>query len=358
MNQLTLFGGTAEAVRPLRPSTAMLLAMESTHSMGAPLPAILAPKLASLPADAKRADTLRAMADSLQSAIDDKFRDRETNTPKRQRQAGEARNDGTQLERAQKIIRALAGHWQAGTVPTVLATVKTKRALLEHAREKIEYTGGYYESWRLTGKPRDQDAATLALWAMIDTTADPAARAKEGLRGKIEALQFAKIPGYFPTPEAVRQMMFERARLDDQSLTILEPSAGSGAIADDLRTRGFTVDCIEHWGSLREILTAKGHRLIHDDFTTFEGGQYDRILMNPPFEKKADLHHVLQAWGHLAPGGRLVAIMGAGVLFREDYREFRDQVGDKGGEIVELGAGLFKASGTGVSTVMVILDND
>jgi hypothetical protein len=95
MNQLTLFGGTAEAVRPLRPTTAMLLAMDASHSIGGPTPAIRAPRPASLPADAKRADTLRNMADGLQSAIDGKFADRETNTPKRQRQAGEARNEGS-----------------------------------------------------------------------------------------------------------------------------------------------------------------------------------------------------------------------------------------------------------------------
>jgi type I restriction-modification system DNA methylase subunit len=210
----------------------------------------------------------------------------------------------------------------------------------------------------LSGKPRGTDAATLALWAMIDTTADPEAIARSELRAKMETIQFAKIPGYFPTPEAVRQMMIERARLDDQSLAILEPSAGSGAIADDLRARGFTVDCIEHWHCLREILTAKGHRLIHDDFMSFDGGQYDRILMNPPFEKGQDRLHVCHAFNQLRSGGRLVAIMGAGVMFRADYQAFRDHIDKHGGELVELGAGMFKESGTGVATVMLIIDRD
>lgn len=53
-------------------------------------------------------DKLRAMADGMQAAIDDKFRDRRANTPKQQRQAAQARQEGRDMERAQRIMRALA----------------------------------------------------------------------------------------------------------------------------------------------------------------------------------------------------------------------------------------------------------
>src|SRR3546814_2890299 len=45
------------------------------------------------------ADKLRGHADSMQAKIDDCFRDRDTNTPRKARMAAGARIDGTQWER-------------------------------------------------------------------------------------------------------------------------------------------------------------------------------------------------------------------------------------------------------------------
>src|SRR3546814_3629081 len=52
----------------------------------------------------------------------------------------------------------------------------------------------------------------------------------------------------------------------------------------------------------------------------------DAVVMNPPFEKGQDVAHVLHAWRSLKTGGTLVAIMGAGVTFRQGkpYAPFRD----------------------------------
>jgi 16S rRNA G1207 methylase RsmC len=85
---------------------------------------------------------------------------------------------------------------------------------------------------------------------------------------------------------------------------------------------------------------------------------FDRIVMNPPFADQQDIRHVRHALGFLKPGGRLVAIMSAGVTFREDRlaREFRALVEDRGGTIEELPADAFKASGTGVLAVLVTID--
>ncbi len=358
--QMDLFAAAPVIRRPARPDTAMLLAMSHDYRMGGTVPPFIGkPAETTGRPDTARAAKLRDMAEGLQKSIEQKFANRETNTPKRQREAGNARNDGVQLERAQTMMHALANMWEAGSVPEALRNIKTKAEICDHAREGIDHSGGYYDSGRLTGKPhpcRANDPVTLALWALLDAPTDPVRAQAEDLRRKVEALQFASIPGYFPTPDAVRQMMFEAARLDDGQ-SILEPSAGSGAIADDLRTRGYSVDCIEHWHSLREILQAKGHALIHDDFLTFTG-KYDRIIMNPPFEKSQDVRHVRHAFEQLKPGGRLVAIMGAGVMFRADCASFREWVDQLGGELTDIAAGAFKSSGTGVATVMLVLDRD
>ena len=324
---------------------------------------------ASAPAAPGVADKLRTLADGMQAAIDGKFADRRTNTPKQQRQAAVARQDGTELERAQAIMRALADHHDAGTVPPILAGVTTKAAAVELAKEEIDRSNaGYYDAGIATGKPyswpddarRDKAAAA---WALV-AGADDERRAAEQLRQKVEGLQFAKIPGYFPTPADIIAEMLREADLP-AGARVLEPSAGSGAIADAVREAGHDVDCVEHWGTLREILEAKGHTLIGSDFTEISppahpAPLYDAALMNPPFEKGQDCDHVARAWSFLKPGGVLVAIMGAGITFRSQrpYTTCRDWIEAEGGELRDIPAGAFKESGTGVASVMLIMHKD
>ncbi len=311
---------------------------------------------------ANPAAKLREMADAMQAAIDDKFRDRLSNTPKRARQAAEARNDGLQLERAQKIMRALADAHDAGTVPECLARITTKKAIEALAKEEIEHAGGYYDAGRPMGRPYDwarinrPDIAeqAAAAWALLVTPTDGAKAAAEELRRKLDALRFAKIPGYFPTPADLVARMIEAADLSDGS-RVLEPSAGSGAIADALRDAGHKVECVERHASLCEVLRLKGHSLIRGDFLELSPcGLYDAAVMNPPFEGGQDLQHVRHAWEWIKPGGALVAIMGAGVSFRQDRRfaEFRKWADEIGGTFDDIPAGTFKESGTGVASVM------
>ena len=95
------------------------------------------------------------------------------------------------------------------------------------------------------------------------------------------------------------------------------------------------------------------------DFMKLETSQtFDRVCMNPPFEKRQDVKHVLKAFSMLKPGGKLVSIMSAGVTFREDKmgKEFRDFVKSHNGRIIDLPEGSFKESGTGVNTVIVVMD--
>lgn len=320
------------------------------------------------------ADKLRELADGMADAVADCFRPRDTNTPKKARQAAEKRNDGVELERAQAIMRALADAHDAGTVPACLAGVTTKKAALELAKEECDRSrAGYYDAGILTGKPypwadigkHDVAERAAAAWAMIAKGGDagPDRAAELALAQKLEALRFAKIPGYFPTPAPIVARMIEAAGIE-AGQHVLEPSAGSGAIADAVRDAGAEVLCIECHSSLAEVLEAKGHDVVHDDFTRANGWAeadrgraFDAVLMNPPFEKAQDVAHVRHALQFVKPGGVLVAIMGAGITFRKDraYAEFRQLVDDMGGELVELPAGAFKESGTGVASVMVTL---
>jgi len=173
--------------------------------------------------------------------------------------------------------------------------------------------------------------------------------------------------GYFPTPTAIVDRMIVLADLQP-GLFVLEPSAGQGAIADKIAekmkwTPGMLNTC-EILPKNIHILEEKGYCVCGDFLEFVETCQkchmdYDRIVMNPPFEKQQDISHVTAAFGLLAPGGILVTIMSAGVLFRENKKtvEFRDNVMEQNVTYLDrLPAGAFKESGTMVNTVLLRLE--
>lgn len=306
------------------------------------------------------ADKLRALADKLQGDIDHKLGARLTNTPKRQREAASARQEGTRLQRTQKAMRALADLHEAGTVPPILATLTTKAAVYDLAGSHIDRTNaGYYDAGIDTGKPSLATPAALALWELIGGPSDAERRADE-LRRKVEALQFANIPGYFPTPAAIIADMIDAADIGGGPVTILEPSAGSGAILDAVHKAhpDALLYSYELHASLREVLKLKGYQPHGSDFMEAHPEPiWDFVLMNPPFENGQDMAHVRHAFDMLKPGGRLVAIMSPGPFFRQDRKAqaFRDWFDDMAADKVDIPAGAFKASGTGIATVMVTI---
>ncbi len=166
--------------------------------------------------------------------------------------------------------------------------------------------------------------------------------------------------GYFPTPPTVVGKLLELAQIGVGMLA-LEPSAGRGAIAEALIVEGVDVDCIELLPeNAKHLIGAKVYQSVFvGDFFSVEPVQkYDRVVMNPPFDKKrSDIHHVMHALKFLKPRGLLVAVMPTGVIFREDAlsRDFRGIVSAHGGHIVNLPDASFKASGTMVSTCIAVI---
>lgn len=313
------------------------------------------------PTSSHIADKLEKLADSMQREIDGKFADRLTNTPKRQREAASARNEGYRLKRTQEALRALADLHRRGEVPPVLASVTSKAKAFELMRSEIEWRGGYYDAGVDTGKPALSTPEALALWALIEGVSE-AEKAAEALRRKIAGLQFSNIPGYFPTPADIVADMIDAADIPEgESVDVLEPEAGSGAILDGIKeARPLAVlHAYERHSTLREILTAKGFTLDGSDFLEATPAPIiDRVLMNPPFENGQDIDHVLHAFRFLKAGGRLVAIMSAGVFYRSDKKAvaFRDWLESRNGSKTDIPAGAFKESGTGVATVLITVD--
>ena len=171
--------------------------------------------------------------------------------------------------------------------------------------------------------------------------------------------------GQFDTPPELADRLVEMARIEPGML-VLEPSAGIGNIAIPAAKKGANVVCYEIDQKRVDRLSQANidaGRVIAQIFTVEDfldessDWSYDRVVMNPPFAKQADIDHVLHAYRFLKPGGLLVAIMSAGVTFREDRktRDFRNFVEKLGGTIEGLPAGSFKSSGTMVNACIVTM---
>lgn len=224
---------------------------------------------------------------------------------------------------------------------------------------------------------------------------------------------------FFPTSAEVADQMIEAADLAPD-MAVLEPSAGTGHLADRIREAGAEPDVIEISSERRALLEEKGYttqavddfldlkprgfftfgdtfrapdgaegimrgangnraRLVSDAGDMVGAGYYDRseltgvahngtasgydrIIMNPPFSNRRDAEHVRHAFDLLKPGGRIVAIMGEGVFFGQDKKaqDFREWLEAVGGTSEKLPEGSFMDPSlpvnTGVNARMVVID--
>lgn len=142
---------------------------------------------------------------------------------------------------------------------------------------------------------------------------------------------------------------------------ILEPSGGQGSIILSIQKwfqYTVEVDTYELMPENRSILSGLSNvNVLGDDFLRHDtNNKYDLIVFNVPFSKHQDVVHVRHIYNTLNEGGRMVGIMGlhsftathkVDVQFRE-WLETTDHCTQK----VEAGA--FRASGTMVSSMMLI----
>lgn len=167
------------------------------------------------------------------------------------------------------------------------------------------------------------------------------------------------VEDFYPTPEPVVARMLAMVQLRP-GMDVLEPSAGDGAIVRGLLEVGITPDCVEihpdRADALRDMLPP-GAVMNMDFLKVLPEPEYDCVLMNPPFGKGAGVQHVFHAMKFLKPGGCLVAILGAGLSYRDDgpTMELRRLIQEWGGTTTSLPAGSFRLAGTEVNSVMVAI---
>lgn len=321
------------------------------------------------------AQSLRATADNMQKQIDAKRNPpvaSQNPTARRANIIAGMAKEADAMEQVQTILRNLADAHEAGTVPDSLKEVRTK-AMVETLLQwdKLPLANGWAKDTRKrlmdAGYKTDRavHVAHSDLVALLSRSqASPEEQAEKKRQAGIKAAERnligRKIDGYFPTPRATVDRLLEATEIEP-GMSVLEPSAGKGNIADVIKETApdALLEAIEPVQDLRTILEAKGHKLVGRDFLEHTGS-YDRIVMNPPFENYQDVTHVQHAYDLLKPGGRLVSIMSEGPFFRGDKKgvAFREWLDEVGGTSEKLPDGSFKSSErqTGVATRMVVID--
>ncbi|MDP3078652.1 DUF4942 domain-containing protein [Bradyrhizobium sp.] len=165
----------------------------------------------------------------------------------------------------------------------------------------------------------------------------------------------AKNFGFYPTPPEACDFALKDLHIAS-GMRVLEPSAGTGHLAG--RCLAGLVDCVEIQPDLAKGLDRLGvfKRVYCQDFLTLSPdntGLYDRVVMNPPFDRERDIDHVMHALKFLKPDGFLIAIMSAGTDFRgtKKAQAFRTMMQQMHATYRDLPAGSFSSVGTYVNTI-------
>lgn len=164
--------------------------------------------------------------------------------------------------------------------------------------------------------------------------------------------------GFFPTPAPLARELVKLAGLRPGD-TVLEPQAGIGGIANicaEVVGNG-NVTCYEIQQKNCDVLRSLGFQVEQADFLTVEPTRlFSHVICNPPFEKQADISHVLAGFRFVEPGGTMAAIMSIGVTFRTNSKttQFRAFLDSMGAKILVNDKDAFKESGTAAQTVSIV----
>ena len=171
----------------------------------------------------------------------------------------------------------------------------------------------------------------------------------------------------FATPPELAQQVVDLAEIGE-GMTVLEPSAGTGALLEPLFSPNGTAWLGEPSGNTpgaRLVVVERSHELCvrlracyavaqvnqGDFLESTPTAEFDRIIMNPPFKNGSDIKHVLHALKFLKPGGRCVAIVANGP-------RQQDQLKPMASQWIDLPAGTFAEQGTNVNAAIAVFEAD
>lgn len=283
-------------------------------------------------------DKIETQTSSLQSKVDALSRTRLTNTWKRQQ---EQRNRDRQIDRYRLQMQVLqylgetAGYGELTPLEKnllVSAFHEDMRRRMECKQQYAEHNRPYkldFPDWDVAQTKRllkagITDAAQLEAalkeyeWLVEKAVIPPnphTARIRD-LTFKARLRQSGDIQF---TPALLVEKILAFANLNEGSW-VLEPEAGIGYIADEVKKVTPHVDCCEISQDFRELLELKGHHLVGRNFLELEQRPvYDAVLMNPPFSEEYD--HIRHAYGFLKLGGVLVSVCSNRVAYPSAMRK-------------------------------------
>lgn len=165
---------------------------------------------------------------------------------------------------------------------------------------------------------------------------------------------------FFETPSDVADWLVMLAGGIQKDDTVLEPSAGRGALIKAVHRAcpDVQVECYELMPENRDFLqTLENVILLGEDFTKDCVGTYSKIVANPPFSKNQDIGHVRLMYEHLKEGGTLAAITSPHWKMASEKKcaDFRQWLEEVHAEVFKISPGEFKDSRTSISTMAVVI---
>jgi hypothetical protein len=225
-----------------------------------------------------------------------------------------------------------------------LPNIKLDRSLYQDVAKALNLIGGVWKGNKIQGFVFKEDPTELL--------AQIANGENRNLKKEFQ---------FFGTPLGLADRVVELAEIEKQH-TILEPSAGQGAIINAVH-RNFlnkNVDYCELMPiNLSFIQKIPNITFLCDDFLTLnKENYYDRIVANPPFKNNLDILHIKHMYGCLKKSGRLVTISSKHWQFSSNKKEteFRNWLDEVGAEIHEIPAGTFKESGTMIQSLIIVIN--
>lgn len=226
-----------------------------------------------------------------------------------------------------------------------LPNVQLERKLYQEVAKSLELIGGKWKGGKISG-----------FVFQIDPT-DLLAEISEGSKRNLK-----KEFQFFATPEKIAKQLVGLAELNDTD-TILEPSAGQGAIIKEINEQSSIVpDCFELMDINMKILNESNlsFNVLGNDFLTnnLKNESYSKIIANPPFTKNQDIIHLKEMFRLLKKNGRLVCITSESWKNSDKkiHKDFEKWLIEVKAKHIHLEKGTFKESGTMVSANIIIIN--
>lgn len=224
-----------------------------------------------------------------------------------------------------------------------LPNAQLDRKLYQEVAKSLVLIGGKWKGGKVFG---------------FDFLADPTDLLEEIANGEKRNLK--KDFQFFATPDKLADELVYLADVKQHD-TILEPSAGQGAIIKAInKVCDVKVDCFELMNVNTIVLNKTGlnFNLIGEDFFKHNGKTYSKIIANPPFTKNQDIEHLKEMYECLSRGGRLVCITSESWVNGSQKKQvdFKEWLKKVKAEILDIEKGTFKESGTMVGGKIIVIN--